>query len=89
MRAGEFLTELTGLLDGINGIFWGGNKEGRFRSEAWAFPEGEGRAESGNGDGWKLEVRLMHGCDLNAFREKAVSLEVLDGLRCLKSFVLL
>jgi len=40
-----------------------------------------------NGVGWKLRVRLIHGYDLNASRGKAVSLEVLDGLRCLKSFV--
>ena len=62
---------------------------GRFRAEASEFSEEEGRAESESGGGWKLGVRLNHGCDLNASAKKAVSLESLDGLRCLKSFVLL
>ena len=61
-------------------------EEGRFRAEA---SEEEGRAESGCRDGGKLGVGLVHGCDLNASWGKAVSLAVLDGLRCLKSFVLL
>jgi len=44
---------------------------------------------SGNGEGWKLEVRVFHGRDFNASRKKAVSLDGLNGLRCLKSFILL
>jgi hypothetical protein len=39
--------------------------------------------------GLKLGDRLFHGCDFNASGKKAVSLESLAGLRCLKSFVLL
>ena len=39
--------------------------------------------------GWKFGVRLIHGRDFNTSEKKAVSLDGLDGLRCLKSFVLL
>jgi len=42
-----------------------------------------------NGDWRKFGVELFHGCDLNASWKKAVSLESLDGLGCLKSFILL
>jgi len=37
----------------------------------------------------KLRVKLINGWDSNASWKKAVSLEALDGLRCLKSFILL
>src|SRR5258708_6646741 len=46
---------------------------------------------TGNGDGWKHGVRLIHGCDSNASRIKAVSLESLRcfaGLKKCKSLAL-
>ena len=42
-----------------------------------------------NGSWWKVGNRLFHGCDFNAFLKKAVLLESLVGLGCLKSFILL
>jgi hypothetical protein len=68
---------------------YGRTGRGGFRAEDSEFSEEEGRAELGSGEGWKLGVGLVHGCDYKASGEKAVSLEVLDGLRCLKSLVLL
>ena len=41
--------------------------------------------DAGNGDWRKFGVELFHGCDLNAFQKKAVSLHGLYGLGSLKS----
>jgi len=43
----------------------------------------------GSEDRGKIGKWLAHGCDFNASAKKAVSLESLGGLRCLKSFILL
>ena len=64
-------------------------RNGRFRAGNLEFSEQAGRAKSGNRDGMRLGVRFNHGGDFNIFRKKAVTLEVLDSLLCLKSFVLL
>ncbi len=63
--------------------------EGKFCAENSEFSEEEGRTESGKREGLRFGVRLIHGRDFNTSGKKAVSLESLDGLRCLKSFVLL
>ena len=47
------------------------------------------RVPTVNGKWRKIGVRMIHGRNSNAFRKKAVTLEVLVGLHCLKSFVLL
>ena len=44
---------------------------------------------TGNGDGREIGKWLVHGCDFNASAKKAVSLDGLDGLRCLEFFILL
>jgi len=51
--------------------------------------KGGGQPFAGTEMGWRRGVRSIHGCDSNSSRGKAVSLEALAGLRCLKSFVLL
>ena len=44
---------------------------------------------AGSEDWWKTEVKLKHGSDCTASVKKAVSLEMIDSVRRLKSFVLL
>jgi len=74
-----------GKVEGSEGITEGRKDgRGRFRGEASACREEEGRAASGNRDGGKHGVRLIHIRDSNSSGKKAVTLEGLEGFEDLK-----